>query len=159
MKVLLAVPQRENSIQELNFFLSQDKADLYIFPEGFLDSNTLQEAIDMIKEKGKYVITGFRGLTSNGQHREISAEELEAAGRKCVRVRVTDTGALAQVLDGLGLEYKIISDSQADIFGQVNVSQLVLALSERGCEVSSMHERDESLESYYVSLVGGEAHE
>ena len=103
--------------------------------------------------------THYGFIDSGRMVREISAEELEAAGRKCVRVRVTDTGALAQVLDGLGLEYKIISDSQADIFGQVNVSQLVLALSERGCEVSSMHERDESLESYYVSLVGGEAHE
>lgn len=71
LKVLLAVPRKNNSIQELNFFLSQDKADLYIFPEGFLDSNTLQEAIDIIKEKGKYVITGFKDLTSNGQHKAL----------------------------------------------------------------------------------------
>lgn len=91
--------------------------------------------------------------------REISAQELEAASRKCVRVKVTNVEALVQVLDGLGLEYKIVSDSQADIYGQVNVSALVLALSEKGCDVVSMHERDESLESYYVSLVGGEAHE
>ena len=42
LKILLAVPKKDNSIQEFIFFLSQDKADLYIFPEGFLDSNVLQ---------------------------------------------------------------------------------------------------------------------
>lgn len=103
--------------------------------------------------------THYGVIDSGHMVREISAEDLEAASRKCVRVKVTDVEVLVQVLDGLGLEYKIVSDSQADIFGQVNVSQLVLALSEKGCEVCSMHERDESLESYYVSLVGGEAHE
>ena len=69
MNILLAVPQKDNSIQELNFFLSQDNADLYIFPEGFLDSNVLQEAIDIIKEK--YVITGFKDLDSNGQQKAL----------------------------------------------------------------------------------------
>lgn len=103
--------------------------------------------------------THYGFIDSGHMVREISAEDLEAASRKCVRVKVTDVEVLVQVLDGLGLEYKIVSDSQADIFGQVNVSQLVLALSEKGCQVCSMHERDESLESYYVSLVGGEAHE
>ena len=37
LNVLLAVPQENNSVQELNSFLSQNNADLYIFPEGFLD--------------------------------------------------------------------------------------------------------------------------
>lgn len=71
MNVLLAVPQQDNSIQELNFFLSQNDAELYIFLEGFLDSNVLQEAIDIIKEKGKYVITGFKELDSNGQQKAL----------------------------------------------------------------------------------------
>lgn len=88
--------------------------------------------------------------------KEISAADLEAACRKCVRMEVTDTGVLSRVLDRLGVEYQILSDSQADVFARVNVSQLALALNEEGCEVLSMQERDESLESYYVSLVGGE---
>lgn len=71
MNVLLAVPQENNSVQELNSFLSQNNADLYIFPEGFLDNNVLQEAIDIIKEKEKYVITGFKDLDSNGQQKAL----------------------------------------------------------------------------------------
>ena len=90
--------------------------------------------------------------------REISAEDLEAACRKCVRVEVSDTKALARVLDTMGAEYKILDNRRADVFAQVNVSQLTLALAREQCEVVSLHEHDESLESYYVSLVGGVRH-
>ena len=86
MKVLLAVPRKDNNIQELNFFLSQYKADLYIFPEGFLDSNVLQEAFDIIKENGKYVITGFKDLNSNGQHKALVIDNGEIVDEytKCI---------------------------------------------------------------------------
>lgn len=87
--------------------------------------------------------------------KEISAEELEAACRKCVRVKVSDTVALARVLDNMNMSYNIISSSEADIYEKVNVSELSLALSEEGGSIISMSERDESLESYFISLVGG----
>lgn len=32
----------------MQIFLLQDNADLYIFPEGFWDSNVLQEVIDIM---------------------------------------------------------------------------------------------------------------
>ena len=87
--------------------------------------------------------------------RELSAQELEASCRKCVRVEVTSALALARVLDGMGVEYKILSDRTADVFAQLNVSQLTLALAKEDCEVLSMQERDESLESFFINLVGG----
>lgn len=91
--------------------------------------------------------------------REISAKELEQACRKCVRAEVTDSKVLAMVLDQMGVEYNIISKHTADLFAKVNVTRLAAALAEEGCEILSMEERDESLESYFVSLVGGESRE
>lgn len=91
--------------------------------------------------------------------KEISAEELEKACRKCVRVEVTNVKALARVLDGMKIEYTILSDTTADVFSKVNVSKLTMALSKEDCEVISMQEKDESLESYYVGLLGGKDHE
>ena len=91
--------------------------------------------------------------------KELSARELEAACRKCLRVQVSDTRILARVLDGMGTEYKILSDGQADVFAQLNISQLSRALDGEGCELFSAQERDESLESYFVNLVGGGSHD
>lgn len=96
------------------------------------------------------------GFIDNGHMvKEMSAEELEASCRKCVRMEVSDTKALARLLDARNIEYKILSDTHADVYAKVNVSKLALALAEDKCELISMQERDESLESYYVSLVGG----
>ena len=86
--------------------------------------------------------------------REISAEELEAACRKCIRADVSDTQATALVLDEMQLEYKILDNKQVDIYDAVNMSKLISALSEKGCEVFSVQNHDESLESYFLSLVG-----
>ena len=91
--------------------------------------------------------------------KEISAAELEAACRKCLRLTVSDIKALSRVVDSLGLDYTILSDSEADIFGTVSVTQLTMALAKEGCEIKTMHEHDESLESYYINLVGGGKHE
>lgn len=91
--------------------------------------------------------------------KEMSAKELDAACRKCIRVQVSDIRALIRVLDEMGLEYSVLSDTMADIFARVNVSKLIHALSLQGCDVISMTEREESLESYYINLIGGKSHE
>lgn len=90
--------------------------------------------------------------------REMSAEELEAAARKCMRVTVSNASALALVLDGMGAEYKILSENQADVYAKLNVTQLTLALAKHNCEVLSIEEKDESLESFFINLVGGNGH-
>ena len=102
--------------------------------------------------------THYGFIDSGRMVKELSAQELEAACRKCVHVEVSDTGALARVLDSLGVDYKIRSEREADVFAQLNVSQLALALAKENCEALSMQERDESLESYFVNLVGGGGH-
>ena len=91
--------------------------------------------------------------------KELSAKELEEACRKCVRVEVTDVKALARVLDERKVDYNVISHTQADIFAQVKLSELVHALDQENCQVLSSSEQDESLESYFISLVGGASHE
>ncbi|MBP3539658.1 MAG: ABC transporter ATP-binding protein, partial [Oscillospiraceae bacterium] len=89
---------------------------------------------------------------------ELSAAELEAACRKCLRVEVTDVAALARVLDGAGLDYKILSATTAEIYAKPNITRLAAALGNEGCELLSVSEKDESLESYFISLVGGGHH-
>ena len=88
--------------------------------------------------------------------REISSEELEAACRKCLRAQVTNTASLVRVLDRWAMDYQVAGDDSIDIYGDVNISQLVEELSKEGCQLLSLKERDESLESYFINLVGGE---
>lgn len=88
--------------------------------------------------------------------KEISAVDLEASCRKCLRVEVSDTQALSRALDNARVEYDILSGTTAEIYAKLHISRLVAALEEQGCELVNVQERDESLEGYYLNLVGGE---
>lgn len=87
--------------------------------------------------------------------KEISAAELDVAFRKCMRIEVTSTKTLVGVLDRMKIDYKILGDTQADIYEKINISELTLALAKENCEVIAVQEHNESLESYYLSIVGG----
>ncbi len=91
--------------------------------------------------------------------REISAKDLEASCRKCLRLTVSNAHPLTAALDKMGLEYSIRSDTEADVYGAPSVTELTLALHAAGCEIKNIREHDESLESYYMNLVGGAADE
>ena len=91
--------------------------------------------------------------------KEISAAELENACRKCLRLQVNDTRLLPQVLDTLHIEYHVLSGSEVDIFAPISLSRLARKLDSVGGEIITARERDESLESYYINLLGGVRHE
>lgn len=112
----------------------------------------------ILDELSKFA-THYGFIDSGRIIKEISAAELAEICRKCISVEVSDTKALARVLDDMKIEYKILSDRTADVYGKINVSLLASALAKENCEVISLRERDDSLESYYISLVGGEKHE
>ena len=141
-------------------------------PINGLDPQGIMEVREMIiklnREKGITILISSHildelsrlathyGFIEQGQViKEMSAEELEKVSRRSVHVNVNDTALLAQVLDGMGAEYRIYSPSEADIFTPVQVTPLVLALNEKNCFVNSMNEHHESLENYFMGLVGG----
>lgn len=133
-------PQGIIEIRELILKLNREQQITFLISSHILD------------ELSKFAT--YYGFIDRGQIiREISAEDLENACRKCIRLEVTNVQALSCALDGMNVEYSIISDKAADVYAKVNVSKLALMLAKENCEVISMQERDESLESYYVSLL------
>ena len=102
------------------------------------------------------VATHYGFLDKGSMIKEMSAEELNSVQKKCVRVTADGIVALSHLLEKKGIEYRIVSDSEADIYGGINMAQLIVELSQNGCDVIAMNEKDESLESYFINLVGGE---
>lgn len=99
------------------------------------------------------------GIIDGGRMvKELSAAELDANCRKALRVRVSDIRALTRVLEARGVDYAVLDDHSADIYAELSVSDLVHALDAENCALLSAETRDESLESYFISLVGGERH-
>lgn len=90
--------------------------------------------------------------------KEMSAEELDAVCRQYLHVTVSNMTALKKVLDARGLGYSVLSEKEADIYDAIGISELTHALDAEDCTILSVSQQSESLESYFVSLVGGESH-
>lgn len=135
-------PQGIVEIRELILKLNREKKITVLISSHILDELSKLATHYGFIDKGRIV-------------KEMSSEELENACRKCVRLSVTDTKILARVLDKMNLEYKVIDSSLCDIFSKPSITELTLALAKENCEVLSVNEHDESLESFYISLIGG----
>lgn len=90
--------------------------------------------------------------------KEISAEELEKRCSKKIRVTVSDIVAFTKAMEHYRIHYQIVSEQEADIMDEIPVYQLVEKTKEYDCNVLRMKEQNESLESYYLNLCGGENH-
>lgn len=107
-----------------------------------------------ILEELAKLATHYGFIDSGNIVQEISAEELEARCRKYLHVKVISTAILAQVMDRLGAAYEIISETEANVYGTFRISQLAADLSAANCELLSVTEHEESLENYFINLVG-----
>lgn len=99
--------------------------------------------------------THYGFIDKGSMVKEVSAAELEAECRKCTRLVVSDTRLLCMALDRIGSAYRVVSRTEADVYGEIKASDLVHVLDAAGCDTISMHERNESLETYYMNLIGG----
>lgn len=87
--------------------------------------------------------------------REIDSEELERDFKKRTQINVSNVDECVKYLEECKIPYKVISNEMVDIYEKINVSDLVIALSNRNCVVNEFQEKDESLENYYLNLIGG----
>ena len=89
--------------------------------------------------------------------KEISAEELERSCRKSIHITVSSTSRLPLVLERrlMLYDYKIFSETEAELYCDVKISDLAAALTEGSIDLLKVSERDEDLEGYFINLVGG----
>ena len=150
-------------------FLVLDEPVNGLDPEGIIEMREL--ILKLNRERGITVLisshildelarlaTHYGFIDGGRMLRELSAAQLENTARKCMRLRVSDTVRLTLALDKLGASYEILSPTDARLFTSIPVSALTRALADEGCELLHVTEQDESLESFYMNLVGGAHH-
>lgn len=135
-------------------------------PQGIIEIREL--ILKLNKEKGITVLisshildelsrlaTNYGFIDKGHMVAEMSADELEKACRKSIRMTVEDTKILAGIMDKLNVEYKIIDDKTANVYTDMNFSSLAAEFAKKNSEIIKIEENDESLESFYLSLLGG----
>ena len=140
-------------------FLVLDEPINGLDPQGIIEVRELILISSHILDELARLATHFGFVDGGHMVKEMSAEELDAACKKSIFIETDHPELLSAALAGMGLDYRLESDSSASIFSDTEVTPLVLALHEKGITVKKMTERDESLESFFLSLVGGGSHE
>lgn len=87
--------------------------------------------------------------------KEISKEELEKNYKKRIEVTVNNVKECVKYLEKNKILYEVISEEQVNIFDNINISEFIVALSKKNCIVNKIQEKEETLENYYMNLIGG----
>ena len=96
------------------------------------------------------------GFIDNGKIiKEISKKELEESSKKRTEIKVDNLKEAVIYLEENNISYEVISDEWINIYDLVNIPELVKELSKRNCIIKSFTEKEETLENYYINLIGG----
>ena len=135
-------PQGIIEIRELILKLNHERGITFLISSHLLDELARMATHYGFIDKGHLV-------------RQMSSEELQKECRKSVRMKVDDTVILAKVLEEKGIEYKILDSNTADVYAELVFSEIAKECDKAGCTIINMEEHDESLEAFYLSLLGG----
>jgi len=101
------------------------------------------------------IATHYGFIDSGRIVKELSAEELEAGCRKKTIVTVTNLAGFVRALEVLKIDYKITGENCGELYRDIPVTELSDAAKAEGCTILTMTRCEESLESFYMNLVGG----
>ena len=86
---------------------------------------------------------------------EISKEKLEQNCKKRIEIKVSNIKECVKYLEQNNIPYEVISNEIINIYQKINISELAISLSERDCIINEFREKEETLENYYINLIGG----
>ena len=89
--------------------------------------------------------------------KEMSAHEFEEDCKKSIHI-VTDK-KIEKVLKKGNYNYRLLKENEANIYGDIEITPLILLLHENQISVKRITENEENLEHYFFSLLGGKKDE
>jgi ABC-2 type transport system ATP-binding protein len=136
-------------------------------PQGIIEMRELLVKIN--KERGITILISSHildelskvathyGFISNGKIvAEMSAEEMEASGQRTITLLVNNTNNIERALSKFNNKYKVIDAETIVVYGNVVMTELVLALYEEQIVVNRVIDKEESLEERFFELLGGD---
>ena len=70
--------------------------------------------------------------------------------------KVSNVKEFTKYLENKKINYEVIDKKIVNVFDKVDITKIVLAISKKNCTIEEMYEVNETLENYYMNLIGGE---
>jgi len=70
-------------------------------------------------------------------------------------LKVKDTKEFVQYFEENKISYEVEDNNTINVYGNYNLSKFINELSKKNLIADEIHEQEESLENYYMNLIGG----
>ena len=151
-------------------FLILDEPINGLDPQGIIE---IRELIVELNQKRKITIlisshyldelskiaTNYGFMDKGTIIKEINSKQLNDKLQKKIEIKVNNMNECVRYLEKNKISYEVINEKDLNIYGTVNISNIIIELSKMNCIIEELHEIDESLENYYMNLIGGVGNE
>ncbi len=135
-------PQGIVEIREIILKLNKERNITFLISSHILDELSKLATHYGFIDKGKIL-------------KEITKDQLEENLKKRIVFKVDTEEELCSALDETNLQYKLTSPTEGELYGEISISALSDILKSRGITLIKVSQKDETLESYYINLLGG----
>lgn len=135
-------PQGIIEIRELILKLNKERGITILISSHYLD------------ELSK-IATHYGFLDSGSIIQEITNEELMKKMEHKIELKVSKTKDFVKYFEENKISYEVIDKETINVYGKYNLSKFINELSKKNLIADDIHEQEESLENYYMNLIGG----
>ena len=135
-------PQGIIEIRELILKLNKEKNITILISSHYLD------------ELSK-IATHYGFLDKGSIIKEISSEELMKKMEHKIVLKVSNQKDFVKYFEEKKISYEVLDNKAINVYGNYNLSKFINELSKKNLIADEVHEIDESLENYYMNLLGG----
>lgn len=135
-------PQGIIEIRELILKLNKEKRITILISSHYLD------------ELSK-IATHYGFLDNGSIIKEISSSELTKKMEHKIELKVNNQQDFVMYFEENKISYEVIDNKTIYVYGKYNLSKFVSGLSKKDLIAEEIHVVEESLENYYMNLIGG----
>lgn len=135
-------PQGIIEIRELILKLNKEKRITILISSHYLD------------ELSK-IATHYGFLDNGSIIKEISSDELMKKMEHKIELKVSNQKDFVKYFEENKISYEVIDDKTLNVYGKYNLSKFITELSKKNLIADEINVIDESLENYYMNLIGG----
>ena len=135
-------PQGIIEIRELILKLNKEKRITILISSHYLD------------ELSK-IATHYGFLDNGSIIKEISSRELSQKLEHKFILKVNNQDNFIKYFEENKISYEVVNNKTINVYGEHNLSKFISELSKNNLIADDIHEQEESLESYYMNLLGG----
>lgn len=101
------------------------------------------------------IATHYGFLDNGSVLKEISSDELMKKMEHKLVLSVHNQKEFVKYFEEKKITYEVVDSKTINVYGKYNLSKFITELSKKNLIVDEIHEQEESLENYYMNLIGG----